>query len=408
MSEQQTTSSTALASSPTSSSSTVDQSPPPMRGHGGKTPVVVMYIGYAPAFNGDDWKTNTNIGGSEIAAANLVTEIKRQRPELRIVVLGFMLPNEGYVDKHGVEWLGMTKNLHFFEKTQVDVCIISRYVNAFLHVPFIIRSKKIFVWVHDVVFHSAYRGVMMEDAAGRLMKTFSKKIDGVMYQSPWHLEQLQRYYGCETYKYYELPNGCDSQILDIVNQSPVFTKHRYRFVWTAHHDRNIENIIEMWPLILAKLPSATLVVCGEKTPKTRDATELFANEFSQSVKLLGKVSHEELFHELAKSDVWFYPTEFCETYCMSALEAQLAQCLCIAYNVGCLNTTVGADRGYIFTFPKNAPPPSKHAIVNVLVDIISSPEKKQQNDQLRHNAQTWARTQTWENRAKEWLRITSL
>ena len=45
------------------------------------------------------------------------------------------------------------------------------------------------------------------------------------------------------------------------------------------------------------------------------------------VYLNPRVSQEQLSIEFLKSDIWLYPTDFQETYCITALEAMCAKCL---------------------------------------------------------------------------------
>jgi glycosyltransferase involved in cell wall biosynthesis len=55
---------------------------------------------------------------------------------------------------------------------------------------------------------------------------------------------------------------------------------------------------------------------------------------------------EELAIEYLKSDVWLYPTDFLETYCITAVEAQMAGCLCATVGIGSLEEIVG-ERGIL-------------------------------------------------------------
>ena len=48
--------------------------------------------------------------------------------------------------------------------------------------------------------------------------------------------------------------------------------------------------------------------------------------------------------EISKAEYFFYPAIFQETFCCSAVEAQLYYCVCIYNNIGCLNETI-AERG---------------------------------------------------------------
>lgn len=362
-------------------------------------------MGYCEAFDGDGWKTATNIGGSEIAMANLADEISKNFPgKYKLVLFGCRFPG-CKTDSNGNEWRNAVEMGEYFKNNEVDVLIVWRYIHLIASIPFISKAKKIFVWVHDVVIHCAYNGVMMEGNgyfgpnAGWLVDNFSSKIDGVMCQSEWHSQQLSKMYPRLASKMIIMPNGVDTSLLNNIISSPGFSKIQNRFIWASHHDRNIENLIRMWPLILAKIPTATLSVFGQKTDRTKPLLESFAAQFSGSVAIYDKVDHMTLFEELKKSDVWFYPTYFPETYCMLALEAQLAGCVCVSYNTASLLTTIG-NRGFIFDFDQSSPP-SDEQIVEKLCYILS-PSFTSQRETTRRAACEWAKTQGWRERAISW------
>ena len=66
----------------------------------------------------------------------------------------------------------------------------------------------------------------------------------------------------------------------------------------------------------------------------------------------GKVNQQKIADECLQSEYFFYPTNFCETFCNCAAEAQLYKTVCIYNNVGSLNTTIG-DRGLQINYSIN-------------------------------------------------------
>ena len=62
----------------------------------------------------------------------------------------------------------------------------------------------------------------------------------------------------------------------------------------------------------------------------------------------GRVDQQTLAREMLSAGVWILPTWFCETSCISAMEAQAAGLRIVASKLAALEETV-ADRGELIT-----------------------------------------------------------
>lgn len=106
---------------------------------------------------------------------------------------------------------------------------------------------------------------------------------------------------------------------------------------------------DIWPLVRAEVPDATLDVYygweswvgleGEDDFYF-EMEELFEKMKSQGVTVHGRVSHEQLAKAMKGIQVWAYPTEFPEIHCITALKAQEAGCYPVVTNVAALQETV--------------------------------------------------------------------
>jgi glycosyltransferase involved in cell wall biosynthesis len=120
------------------------------------------------------------------------------------------------------------------------------------------------------------------------------------------------------------------------------------------------------------------------------------NEHIPFVHFHGKVSNSQVINEFKKSDFWLYPTTFHETYCISALEAQMSGCIAIATDIGSLNTTVG-NHGLLIN--NNL---SEEEIAVKVMEVMKNEPLK---NMLRHKGQKWARQQDWDLITKQWLKL---
>ena len=81
----------------------------------------------------------------------------------------------------------------------------------------------------------------------------------------------------------------------------------------------------MIPKIKQRYPETTLVIYTRIEHIEDKVMETIKS--MDYVSLNSRVSQDIIKDELLKSDVWLYPTNFPETYCISALEAMAAGCL---------------------------------------------------------------------------------
>lgn len=382
---------------------------------------IVFYLGYGPNFNGDDWNGKEGVGGSEIAVVNVLSELEKAFPKKYTVTL-FGAHQHDCTDSNGHRWLNIQDIETWISENTIDVLVIWRYINCAILVPCVFKAKKIIVWVHDVMLHNAYNGNYIERTYddGRqnhaFTENFCKRVDVVTCQSEWHARVLKELYPSLSNKIVEMPNGVDTELLNDVLSTTNLQKKRHRFIWASHHDRNIENVLRVWPKICAQIPDATLEIYGERTEKTAQFVHDAVSASNGTIRVHGKIPHIDLFQELKKSDVWFYPTFFPETYCMTALEAQLAGCLCIAFKTASLETTVG-DRGVLLDIEKEPRRPDEtdvsytaridELVVSTIVKILIDGQCTQLRETRRRAGYEWAKQQGWAQRAYQWDRLFS-
>ena len=101
--------------------------------------------------------------------------------------------------------------------------------------------------------------------------------------------------------------------------------------------------------------------------------------------------------ELLKSDVWLYPTDFSETYCIAALEAQAAGLLCASTGLAALTEIIG-DRG-IVVGDDITDPSTESELHDSLIHTLKNIDQK---TKLQDKARKWALTQNHLSLATKW------
>jgi glycosyltransferase involved in cell wall biosynthesis len=128
---------------------------------------------------------------------------------------------------------------------------------------------------------------------------------------------------------------------------------KHRFIWSSSPDRGLARVLRMWPSIRRMWEDAELhvfygfqyvdLMYPRQHPKRKEMVDdLFALMEQEGVTHHGRVNQDELAREFAKSQFWFYPTSFTETYCITAIEAQAVGCTPVTSSTAALADKVPA------------------------------------------------------------------
>ncbi len=354
-------------------------------------PILVIHTGHSY----EEWTSRNiasgGIGGSETAAARMAEEFALLG--YRAIVFSSCPGDQG--EYNGVEYLDYARYPAFAATHAVDVLIASRYVSI-LQQPVVARRR--YLWAHDIF------ALGTEQGQHDLVRAWYNRLDGIFCLSPWHVEYFANHHGIPREKIILTGNGIDVERFAIdVPKQPL------RFIYASSPDRGLDTLLVAFPMIRRLYPEAELHVFygfdnwnkaieasgDEGWRGSRD--RILAMLRQPGVYEHGRVDQARLAEEYLRSDIWFYPTHFTETYCISALEAQMAGALCVCSRLGGLISTVG-NRGVLI----DGDPISREYLmrsIGALMEVLNDPERKAD---LVARGRAWAREQTWHNRAAEW------
>jgi len=267
----------------------------------------------------------SGLGGSETAVVRLAEAFARQghRP-----VVYSNIDEPGYYE--GACYRDAS---HFRTEIESDLYIAWR---APEQADWEINTKQLVLWMHDT------------DAGDRLTPTRARKFDSIVILTEWHKQfMLEKYPFLKPDKLIVIGNGIDlSRFEGKVKRDPK------RVIYSSSPDRGLDIILEgIWPKVIAAVPDAELhVYYGwnnfDKFAPMYPHLQEFKNKVqglfleSKNVVQHGRVSQKELAEAFQKSSVWLYPTYFSETYCITAIEAQLGGALPITNELAGLKETV--------------------------------------------------------------------
>jgi len=345
-----------------------------------------FYIGYNQIYD-EKGKIDKKNYGSEIMCMKMVKFFQK---DYNIFVLN--ASNVPYLQKINGVFHG---SVEYFSSLNLstEILIISRYIQYFIEYD--LKPVKTFLWLHDVTLAHHYKSIPLPLFGKNLLSHVEKKIDKIICLSEWHREYFLSIYGDilpDPKKVIVINYGIFNSEYS-VDLSSFAKKKKFRFIWTSDFSRGIEKTILLFHKIQQHLPSAELHIYRDTT----GYIDLIRKYSSKKVFFHGKVSNEEILKAFEISDVWFYPTDFYETFCLSALEAQRSGVLCICSNLAALQNTV-SDRGLTFHSEEK-----EEEIIQMVVEYLQQDEETL--NQIRKKAYVWARNQDWSNIGKKWRQI---
>jgi GR25 family glycosyltransferase involved in LPS biosynthesis/glycosyltransferase involved in cell wall biosynthesis len=351
-------------------------------------PFLCFYLGYTNDYTVE----NINVYGSELAALKLSEYLTTY---YEVFVFTKAIKETKVINK--VTYMHTNELYKIMETREIDILVISRYLQYFLEYPII--AKKTFLWFHDVLGHPVWEGHMLPQNGKYLLEPISDKIDGIVTLTNWHKNNVSNFYSkIDQTKYHIIGNAVETGFFDSLEVSNK-TRIKNRFIWTSNPVRGLDKLVTYFHKIHDRLPDAELYVYrGLEEFQNQD----IINEMKKYnyIKYMGKLQNKDLIKEFQKADFWFYPTNWPETYCISALEAQLAGCVVITSNLAALQDTVG-DRGILLKNNPYTPEYEKEALDAVFM-LADNQELK---DQYRLKAYNWAIEQNWKNRSHEWVKL---
>ena len=295
---------------------------------------LVLFLGHQL----EPWTPRTleanGMGGSETMAWNMARELVKLGHRVRVYAHCDDAHPEGNYD--GVEWFDQDK----FTRINCDVLIVSRQFGA-IEAPQV-EYKAAVLWVHDV------------HVGEHFTPAHAIRFDFIWCLSEWHKSFfLSCYPWLAPGKVEVTRNGIDTNRF----RNRGIVRNPHRAIYSSSPDRGLAEAVAAWPAVRELVPDAelhvfysfenwerTLIAMGD-SPNPRCSREaktrlVLACQTTEGVVLHGRVNQQELADEMLASGVWFYPTWFSETSCITAMECQAAGLRCVCPEIAALGETV--------------------------------------------------------------------
>ena len=322
------------------------------------------------------------ISGSEIMGINLAKQFSDIG--YRVIVFGCfenIIENKSYegICSHNVEYIDSKYFSEFALTYVIDYLIVSRQTANLCYYN---NIKNVYLWVHDVL-------PIINGSESKSFQTHKEKFKKVIAVTNWQKNKIIENIEIPKELIYVSRNA-----IDPLRFKKNIEKVHYRFIYSSCVFRGLNNLIDIFQKIKEKYPESTLYLFVRESDIDRDTMEKIKK--MDYVYLNNRVSQEELSVEFLKSDIFLYPTNFQETYCITAVEAMVSKCLVATVDYCGLGEIV-KTKGITVPYPIKD---NIDELVRKLFFVLERPELKNHFIETAYN---WAIKQTYENLAYDWI-----
>lgn len=193
-------------------------------------------------------------------------------------------------------------------------------------------ASKVYLWPHDILAGNS--GLTTEQVTG---------FDDVLWLSEW--QRLQWSFEELAFAKYTniFGNGIDPKQFQPVLER----KNPHSCIYGSNYARGLEILLDIWPAVKLAHFDATLDIYygwqhwGLLSPETeKRMRQQIVDLAPLGVREHGLVGHEELNRAYAGASLWTYPCIMPETFCITALRAQLSGCIPVVNEGSALAETV--------------------------------------------------------------------
>lgn len=252
---------------------------------------------------------NTGCGGSETWAI----EISNQFSRIGYNVMLFSYNDNWYTNNEYVQYIPINRIKEVLEYTDVNWFLCSRSISEDIlnNIKDYLNHNLIFV-AHDVSLRYNFTNIIDQKfiEENNILKEHLYKIITL---SDFGETTLHDWYNIDKKYFVQIGNGINFSYLNNINDNQ---ERDNNIFWTSRHERGLSCLVND---ILPKLK--------QYKPNTKVYVALYENDFPEEFKnnndiiFLGRLNKEDLYKELSKHKVWFYPNFYPETFCISVLEA---------------------------------------------------------------------------------------
>lgn len=329
---------------------------------------IVIYTGYqSNPFSPNDLQ-KIGLGGTEQAIIFLAQALVRIHKH-EVYVVGGVIEDDYPAYNHELNGIVKYRTTETFKKeignSPIDWLIASSYIH-YLKEFSELNFKHSAFWVHNTDFFPWWNGEALPNGGRDLL--LDERLTKIICLTKWHKEKFISQFpetkdkieiignGINFSKFYSLSvedqqSNKTSPLLEKTSRDanidyrpfsiPYYKKIPNSFIYTSHAERGLSKVLEDWPSIKQELPDATLKIA---TPSY--GLEYFKENYEEQIENLedveffGNLPQKQLYELMRLSEFWYYPSDYEETFCITALEMLANMVKPITYETAGLKETL--------------------------------------------------------------------
>ncbi|MFY0656348.1 MAG: glycosyltransferase family 25 protein [Neptunomonas phycophila] len=351
---------------------------------------ILIYCGYQPEWDSTD-PNSSNLGGTEKATLELFYKLKEGGHEVMLVGNGF----KQYED----DIREYTYFRQDYTTSHWDVVIAVNYAHFFTYLE---QGKltydKLFFWLHNEEPFLYYRGT--EDAS-LTDALYDDRLDKILTVSGVAANKLAEVHPNIAHKIDYIPNGVNYGMSHIVGN-----KQKNTFMYSSCPSRGLNELLGMWPAIVDRVPNAELHICFPSYAEENFldhyadyVDEIRAQVGMDSVVVHGALVQDDLYNLMSHTEYWLYPSNYFETFCITAMEMMAHRVVPIACTAGNVGTIIGDDRGIHIEYTDDHANLTER-FVSAIEFAVANPDIIQNR---MDNAQSFVQMFDWNLIVNDWL-----
>ena len=368
---------------------------------------IVFWTGYRFS----DWNTQSNdLGGTETAVGEIAKRLVAYGHDVTIAGDVKMTDMFGTDKLDGITWMDIEHfQIRCSNKMNPDLFDMIIGVN-YIHFLEVCKNAYLdpvykWFWMHNTEFERWYNHKEIQDTDFVL-----NQIQSIITPSEWAgeaiieriINPLAQKQGSWKGVVQSISNGINLESFGINS-----IKDPNKFIWSSAVDRGLVYLLDNWHKVKEIMPEATLDIYYPKysDPHGNGEGDSWINidgvvdkmEYlkNQGVTDMGSVSKTDLYAAMSKASYWMYLTDYEETFCITALEMQMSNVLCITSDNAALKNTVKS--GIII------PTSNYETMFNQAVEILSKlKDHTALKQKALEEAKDDAKKYTWDMAAAQW------
>ena len=255
------------------------------------------------------------------------------------------------------------------------------------------KDKINVLWMHHFV--------NQKEAKNLGSKDFINKLDWIVYNSNWNLDQH--------IKYFQVPKNKSVVIRNAIEKISFVEKPTDKISLIYHTTpwRGLKILLRVFKNL--NLENVELNVCSSTIIYGKKFDSFIGKSYeglfnecknTKNVNYFGFLKNEKVIEQLKKMHIFAHPSTWPETSCIAAIESMAAGCEVVTTNLGALNETC-SPFGKIINFEKS-PEDLEKKYTETLLDSIKNFWSAKNQKKLKLQRETINNLYSWEVRTIEW------